>query len=587
MMHQYVLTENVPQFENLPRELPVVRDYRMVSGYIRMEQKSALIGIYEQRDAQRVWENGAPWESENELFDPDLDRLMPWLGNAMDRVPALERVGIKRVVNGAVAIPPDGAMLLGPAPGLQNFWCCCGAQAGISWGPGAGKYLAQWITSGAPEASTRDWDPRRFGQYADRKYQFAKAYEDYCMHYAPPLPGYNRQAGRPVRTSPLYDRLKDAGAVYEETFGWERPRWFARDGLLQHDVYSFGRPNSFVAVGKECRSVRDHAGIMDLTAFGKIDVTGPDAESFLARVLANTPPSKVGGIRLAHMLNEKGTIESEMTVARLGSDRFYLALGALSEIRTFDWMQHHRRPRENVRIEVVSEAYGCLVLCGPKARQILRRICRAPLDNGNFPWLTSREMEAAGAPVRALRISYAGELGWELHVRMEHMLRVYDALWEVGAPQGLENFGSFALRAMGLEKAYKAAPELTNDVNMVESDMMRFVKLDRDDFIGRTATLRHLEAPPKWKCVYLALDGDNQDCLGAEAVYRDEHKVGMISSGNYGHRVNKSLAFAYVDPSAAAVGTELRILVQGKPRKARILAGPLYDASNDLPRATT
>jgi dimethylglycine dehydrogenase len=586
MKHQYVITESVPEFEGLARELPVVRDDKMVSGYIRMEQKSALIGIYEQREPRCAWEDGVPWDAEAELFDPDLDQMMPWLGNAMDRIPALSKVGIKRVVNGAVAIPPDGQMLVGPAPGLTNFWCCCGSQAGVSWGPGAGKYLSQWMTTGAPETSMRDWDPRRFGAYADRNYQFAKAREDYAIRYAiPPYPGYNRQSGRPVRTSPLYERLKRQGAVHEETFGWERPRWFARDGLVQQDYYSFRRPEWFAAVAAECRAVRERAGILDLTAFGKIEVRGPDAEAFLARMFANVPPSKVGSIRLAHMLNDKGTIEAEATIAKIDEGLFYLALGATSEIRTYDWLTQRKRSGERVEIEVVSEALGCLVLNGPASRHILREHCSAPLDNEHFPWLTAQSVEVAGAPVRALRVSYTGELGWELHLPMEHMLDVYDALWETGKAHGVENFGSFALRYMGMEKAFKAAPELTNDVNMVEGDLLRFVKLDRDDFIGRQATLNYLQQPPKWKCVHLVLSDGDSDCLGAEVVYCDGRTVGMISSGGFGHRVQKSLAFAYVAPDCAEPGTELQTLVMGEMRGARVLHEPLYDPGSRLPRA--
>ena len=586
MKHQYVLTEAVPDFDSLSRELPVVRDDKMVSGYVRMEQKSALIGIYEQREPKSVWEDEVPWDAESVLFDPDLDQMMPWLGNAMDRIPVLNKVGIKRVVNGAVAIPPDGQMMVGPAPQLRNFWCCCGSQAGVSWGPGAGKYLSQWMITGAPETSMRDWDPRRFGAYANRDYQFAKAREDYAIRYAfPPYPGYNRQAGRPARTSQLYERLKQQGAVYEENFGWERPRWFANGDIAQRDYYSFRRPEWFSTVAAECRAVRASAGILDLTAFGNIEVRGADAETFLARMLANLPPRKVGSIRLAHMLNEKGTIEAEATVAKIDEGLFYLTVSAISEIRTHDWLVQHKRPGERVEIEVVSEAFGCLLLTGPNSRRILREHCRVPLDNDQFPWLTAQNIEVAGVPARVLRVSFAGELGWEIHLPIEHLLQVYDALWETGRAHGLENFGFFALRSMGMEKAYKAASELTNDVNMVEGDLLRFVKLDRDDFMGRQATLNYLQQPPKWKCVHLELSDGDSDCLGAEVVYYDDRSVGMISSGGFGHRVQKSLAFAYVAPECAALGTELTTLVMGEMRRARVISEPPYDPGNLLPLA--
>ena len=261
------------------------------------------------------------------------------------------------------------------------------------------------------------------------------------------------------------------------------------------------------------------------------------------------------------------------------------SFSAISEIRTHDWLVQHKRPGERVEIEVVSEAFGCLLLTGPNSRRILREHCRVPLDNDQFPWLTAQNIEVAGVPARVLRVSFAGELGWEIHLPIEHLLQVYDALWETGRAHGLENFGFFALRSMGMEKAYKAASELTNDVNMVEGDLLRFVKLDRDDFMGRQATLNYLQQPPKWKCVHLELSDGDSDCLGAEVVYYDDRSVGMISSGGFGHRVQKSLAFAYVAPECAALGTELTTLVMGEMRRARVISEPPYDPGNLLPLA--
>ncbi|MEE2715879.1 MAG: FAD-dependent oxidoreductase, partial [SAR324 cluster bacterium] len=348
MTHHYLVTDPVPEFQGLAAELPVIRDDRLVSGYIRMEQKSALIGIYEKANPNTVWDDGTPWDSENELFPADYERIMPWLENAMGRMPILENVGIRREVHGAITHPPDGNMLLGPAPGLRNFWCCCGSQIGIAWGPGAGKYLAQWMIHGAAEINMRDFDPRRYGSFADRNYQITKAKEDYLLRHEIPYPGFNRTDGRPKKTSALYQRLHDAGAIYEEIFGWERPRWFAREGLPQQDVHSFRRAPWFEAVGEECRATRERVGIMDLSAFGKIDVSGPDAARLMDRMIANRLPRKICGIVLTHILNEKGTIEAEVTVTRLRDDHFYLASAAFSELRVQDWLEQHRRSGEAV-----------------------------------------------------------------------------------------------------------------------------------------------------------------------------------------------------------------------------------------------
>ncbi len=241
MTHQYFVTDTVPEFEGLDTELPVIRDDRLVSGYIRMEQKSGLIGIYEKENPNTVWEDHCPWEAENELFEVDYDRIMPWLENAMDRMPIFAELGIKREVHGAISHPPDGNPLIGPAPGVKNYWCCCGTQIGIGWGPGLTRELARWIVHGAADISMRDHDPRRFGSYADKNWQVAKAREDYCLRHEIPFPHFNRLAGRPIKPSPLYGRLKTKGAVYEEVYGHERPRWFARDGVEQRDHYSFRR----------------------------------------------------------------------------------------------------------------------------------------------------------------------------------------------------------------------------------------------------------------------------------------------------------------------------------------------------------
>ena len=580
LTHHYLITDTVPEFLELEKELPVVRDDSVVSGYIRMEQKSGLIGIYEKANPNTVWDDGTPWEAEHELFDPDYDRIMPWLQNAFARMPVLADLGIKRVVHGAITQPPDGNMLLGPAPGLQNFWCCCGAQVGIAWGPGAGKYLAQWMVHGTAEINMRDFDPRRYGRFADRDYQLTKGREDYLLRHEIPFPGLNRTAGRPVKTSTLYGRLKDASAIYEEIYGWERPRWFARDGLPQKDIHSFRRAPWFDAVAAECRAIRKRVAIMDLSAFGKLDVSGPDAESFLNRVVANRVPRKVDGIVLAHILNDRGTIEAEITVARLTEQRFYLAFAAFSEQRVLDWFNQHRNSNENVAIENVSEDFGCLVLSGPKTRDVLQSITVAALDNASFPWLHVRTIDVAGAPVRALRVSYVGELGWELHVPMAHMPTVYDAVWEAGRNHGIDNFGSYALNSMRLEKGFKGASELTNEVTLPEADVMRFCKLDKGEFIGRDATVKSSEGALRWKCAYLEVDVEDADCLGGETVLYRGRRVGAVSSGGYGHYVKRSLAFAYIEPMYAEPDTELEILVLSEPRRARVLLEPVYDAQS-------
>jgi dimethylglycine dehydrogenase len=585
MTHHYLVTDTVPEFLDLEKELPVVRDDREVSGYIRMEQKSGLIGIYEKADPNTVWDNGTPWESENELFEADFDRIMPWLENAFERMPILAELGIKKTIHGAITHPPDGNMLLGPAPGLENFWCCCGSQVGIAWGPGAGKYLAQWMVHGAADINMRDFDPRRYGDFANRDYQITKAREDYILRHEIPFPGFNRTEGRPVKTSTLYDRLKAAGAVYEEIFGWERPRWFATGGIEQQDCHSFQRADHFTAVAAECKAVRERVGIMDLSGFGKIDVTGPDAERFLNRIIANRAPRTEGGIVLSHILNHKGTIEAEITVARIADNHYYLMFAAFSELRVRDWLNANRGD-DDVSVTVVSKDYGCLVLSGPRSRDVLTQTTQASLDNNNWKWLKAKTITVAGVDnVRALRMSYQGELGWELHVPMDGLLAVYDALWAAGEMHDIANFGSYALNSMRLEKGFEGASELTTEVTLPEAGVMNFVKMDKGDFIGRDKTQESLDKPLPWICVYLEVDAEGADCVGSETVYLNGERVGQVSSGGYGHGVQKSLAHAFVNPKAAEPGTVLEIHILNVMRKARVLSAPVYDPDNEKPRS--
>ena len=478
-------------------------------------------------------------------------------------------------------------MLLGPAPGLTNYWCCCGCQIGVGWGPGAGKYLAQWMVHGAADIAMREFDPRRYGDFADHRYAVTKAREDYLLRHEIPYPHFNRLDGRPVKPSPLYTRLDAAGAVHEEVFGWERPRWFAHDGLAKRDVYSFRRPGWYDMVAREVEGVRERVGVMDISAFAKLDISGADAESFVSRMIANRVPRRAGGIVLSHLLNEMGTIEAETTVVRIDDQRFYFVFAAFFELRVRDWLKRHRRPDEAVCIENVSQRFGAITLQGPRSREVLGRVTQAPLDNRAFPWLTSRPIAIAGAEARALRLSYAGELGFELHVPAAHLSAVYDALWLAGADHGIANYGSFAMNAMRMEKMFKGASELTTEVTPPEADVMRFVRLDKPGgFIGVEATRRSAErVDRRWQCAYLEVEATDADCLGGEAILRDGERIGSVSSGAWGPSVDASLAFGYVTPEQANPGTELVVVVLGEPRPARVLGEAKYDPENRRPRA--
>lgn len=582
MTHHYFVTENVPEFEYLDRELPVIRDDKKVSGYIRMEQKRGLIGIYEKANPNSVWHDECPWDYENWLFDADYDRIMPWLEESLKRMPIFADLGITREVHGAISHPPDGNPLIGPAPGVRNYWCCCGTQIGIGWGPGLSRELARWMVHGAADISMRDYDPRRFGNYADKTWQVTKAEEDYCLRHEIPFPHFNRLAGRPIKPSPLYDILKSKGAVYEEVYGFERPRWFARDGVAQQDHYSFKRNVVHDMVDAEVKAVRESVGIMDVTAFTKVLVTGGGAHELLDRLTANKMPQKTGSITLTHMLNRRGRIELEATIVKMGADRYYLVCAAFFEQRLLDHLNHNR-DQEDVTITALSADWSALSLNGPHSRDVLAACTDAPLDNKSFRWLSAQQITVAGHSTWAFRMSYAGELGWEFHMPNAACTDVYTALRAAGKAYKIADYGSFAMNVMRMEKGFKGAGELTNEVTLPEADVMRFVRCDKD-YLGKDQTLLNVTDLP-WVCAYLAIEPDGvEDGHGGEAVVFEGEVVGSTASVAYGHTVGKILAFAYIKPHAAEAGTALTVIVAGKPRAALVLGEPAYDPQSLLPR---
>ena len=587
MTHHYFVTDTVPEFENLDHELPVIRDDKLVSGYIRMEQKKGLIGIYEKENPNAVWLDECPWDAENELFAPDYDRVMPYLENALDRMPIFAELGISRDVHGAISHPPDGNPLIGPAPGVTNYWCCCGTQIGIGWGPGLTRELAKWMLHGSADISMREYDPRRFGEYANKEWQVIKAKEDYCLRHEIPFPHFNRLSGRPIKPSPMYERLKEKGAVYEEVYGHERPRWFARGEVAQEDQYSFRRNDVHDIIGIECKAVREAVGIMDISAFTKVKISGPDAATYLDRLVANKLPQKVGGIALTHVMNRLGRIELETTVVKLADDAFYLVCAAFFEQRLLDHLNFNQNG-ETVEITKLSDDWAALTLNGPNSRKVLEQCTDAPLDNANFRWLSAQKIMVAGHEVWAFRMSYSGELGWEFHIPRENALAVYDALWAAGEAHGIEDYGSFTMNTLRMEKAFKGAGELNNEVTLPEADVMRFAKLDKE-YIGveqtRASAQQAEDGTMSWICAYLEFESDGvEDGHGGEAIVVDGQIVGSTASVAYSHTYGKILAFAYIKPHAAVPDTEITVIVAGKPRKGRILADAVYDPENRKPR---
>ncbi len=574
MLHQYIITEPLQELIDLKMELPVVRD-PYSHAYLREETNGVLVGPYETATAHVCW-NGEPprWDYESELEPNELDRIMPWLEKAAERLPLFGKTGVKSIISGAITHTPDGVYLSGPAHGPKNYWMHCGASIGICQGGGAGKYLAQWMVHGQAEINMREFDPRRFGSWATKNYTTEVSVADYHHMYYCYKPGEQHQVGRGLRKSSLYDTLKNEGAQFAQIFGWERARWYDKSGT--GEVYSFKRSNWWEAVKSECLAVRERVGLMDLSTFSKFDVKGKDAHAFLDGICANKIPLKDGGIILGHLLNANGFIESEITVTRLAADHFYVLSAAVAQVHDFDQLAW-RKNGEDVSISDVTDDFGVLVLAGPKSRDVLATICKDDLGK----WLTGRHARIVGVDVRLLRVNYVGELGWEIHCPMNHLPQVYEALREAGRGHGMQLFGTYAMNSLRMEKSYRGwGSELTAEIDMYEASMNRFIREDKSDFIGKTASLSRKQRGERMKLVYLEVDNTDSDCVGNEPVYHNGKVVGVTTSGAYGHAVMKSLAFAYVPPELVATGTDLDIMMFGEMRRARIIPDSIWDPEN-------
>ena len=582
-VHQYVVTEAMDEIKALDKELPVIRD-PYSSAYIRQEQNAILVGPYEQSGARTHWDGTVPWEFESELLEPELERIFPWLEKSMERMPLFAEAGLKRTVCGLITHTPDGNFMTGPAPGLKNYWLACGFSIGICQGAGAGKYLAQWMVHGQSEINMHIFDPRRFGRYADQDYCIKKSVDDYQHMYHLHCPGEFRDVARKNRVTPLYDKLKAKGAEYAEVHGWERPKYFDLKG--EGEELGFRHTNTFPVIAEECKAVREAVGIFDLSSFAKYKVTGPDAHAFLNRISANKIPNKIGRVTLSHFLNDNGFIMGETTITRLKENLFYLLSGAGVEEIDYDTLTQSKRDDEDVTITNATDTYGMMLVTGPNARKTLQPLTDEDLSNDGFKWMSGRFIDLAGVTLVALRVSYAGELGWELHLPMEDMEKVYDAIWASGEAQGIRDFGAYALNSLRMEKAYKGMhAEMTNEVTMIEADMERFVKYDKEDFVGKAATQKSKQAGARIQAAYVEVENSDNDILGNEPVFDGDRMIGLTTSGGFGHTVQKSLGFVFVEPKYAEPGSQFQIMLMGDLRTATVLAEPAWDPKSERLRA--
>ena len=582
--HQYIVTEPHPDLnaraqEGLP-EMAVLRESDG-SWYLREENRGFILGPYEQ-GAPCCYPDGPGDGAEYELFQEDIERLEPHIEAAMNRVPAFAECGIKQVYNGAIAYTPDGNPIVGPAWGLRNFWLNEGHSFGITAAGGAGQQLAEWIIEGEPGIDMLGVEPRRFGDYVSKDYLVKKNEEAYAHVFVIHYPDEERPAARPLKTAPCYGRLLERGAVFGQKFGWERPNWFAVDGMARADHWSFRRSRWFEAIRQEALHVNQAVGLLDMTPFAKCRISGPGAAAFLDYVVANRLPAQTGRIRLCHSLNRNGGVHSEFTITRTAEDAFYLVSAVAWQRLDHDYLQKFMPTDGSVNYEHLTDSIGVFVVAGPLARKLLQRVSDADFSNEAFPFLCARQVEMAGIPVHALRVNYVGELGWELHHPIERQNELFDALFTAGEDLALRPFGIRAMDALRLEKSYRmVGTELSIEYSAFESAMDRFVFPDKGDFLGRERLLAGRERGLNYRLVTLEVhDVDDADALGNNALTRDGELIGRATSGGFGMRVDKSLALGMVRPDYAHSGVELEIDILNKSYRAVVIPDSPFDPGN-------
>ena len=587
--HQFIVTEPHPDIvarhqQGLP-EMGVLRESDG-SWYLREEGGGLILGCYEV-GAPCCYVDGPGEDSEYELFQESLDRLEPHIEAAINRVPAFGEVGVKEVYNGAITYTPDGSPIIGPAWRLKNFWLNEGHSFGITAAGGAGWQLAEWIVEGAPSIDMLGVDPRRFGDYASKAYLRVKNEEAYANVFVTHFPDEERPAGRPLRTAPCYERMKNLGAVFGQKFGWERPNWFAPDGVAQEDDWSFRRSSYHGHVGAECRNVAENVGLLDMSAFAKCRISGPGAEAWLDRLLANRIPKAIGRTNLCHALNQSGGVRSEFTVMRESAQSFYLVSAGALQRFDHDYLEKRLPEDGSVRFDQLTNQIGVLVIAGPKARELMQRVSVADFSSDAFPWLTGCDIEVGLAPSLAQRINFVGELGWELHHPIEYQNHIFDALFAAGGDLGLKPFGIRAMDSLRLEKSYRlVGTEMSIEYAAFESGLQRFVHPNKGNFIGREALVEWREKGFANQFVTIEVHGvTDADAHGNEPLFKDGEVIGRATAGGYGWRLGKSLALGFVAPEHAALGTELEIDVLGTMLKATIIEESPYDPENQRLRA--
>ena len=578
--HQYFVTEEIPEVAALDFKLPAVAD-RDGEYYLRQEGKGFLVGAYE-RDGRYWSENVTPLDFGHELLNDDLDRIADNVMRACERLPVLGEAGIKRVINGPMIWSPDAAALLGPVPELSNYYTACGIIPGFSQSGGLGLTLAQWIIDGEPEYDMFPWDMARYGDWAGKAFTRARTLETYGTRFSIHFPFEEREGGRPVRKRPVYDLQKQLGAVFGLNFGWEHPLWYAPEGVVAEDSYGFERQDWWHHVGAECRALRSGVGIIDVSNFAKYEIRGAGAACWLNQVVANRVPTEVGRSCLTPLLSVRGGIAGDFTITMLDEEHFLMIGSGMAE-------RYHRRffnavPRpDSVSFQSMTSGWAGFNVAGPSARELLGRLTNDDISNEAFRFMRSRQMTVAGLAAKVLRVSFTGDLGYEIYVPETDQQALYQALLDAGQELSVRPVGSRALMSLRLEKGYGSwGREYSPEYWPQEVGLDRLIKLDKDeDFLGKQAYIELMDQPPRERLVVMRVDTPhNADPVGGEPIFsRSGDYIGRVSSGGYSYTTEQGLALGFLKPAYCEPGTAVDVSALGLPHNGTVLREAPFDPS--------
>jgi dimethylglycine dehydrogenase len=581
MEHQYLITEDIPALKGQKEQLHCIDFEGEI--YTRQERGGMLLGTYER--AGVPWSpRQTPWDFTQSLLPNDLERIAPSLEVGFEHFPALGEAGIRKVVNGPFTFAPDGNPLVGPIRGLRNFWVACGVMAGFSQGGGVGLALAHWMVDGDPGADIWGMDVARYGDWATLAYTNAKVRENYSRRFRIRFPNEELSAARPLRTTPIYERLEANHAVFGDYCGLEHALWFAPSAAEASEVVTFHRSNAHPEVGAECRAVRESVGLLEISNYGKFEVTGAGAEEWLSHVMANRVP-RVGRIALTPMLNERGKLIGDFTMARVAQDRVFLVCTYAAEDYYRRWFERHAPP-VGVAVRPCAMQYVGLSVAGPRARALLQGLTHEDLSTAAFPFLSFRRMDVGMVPALVGRISFTGDLGYEIWVTSDYQRALYDLLVGAGAEHDLRHFGGRALNALRLEKSFGTwAREYRPIYGPYEAGLGRFVDLGKESFVGRAAALEEKASGGKLRLLTFTVDARDADASGDEPIWHDGKVIGWVTSGGYGHSVQRSLALGYVPKEYAGVSSGFEIEILGERCQAAPQPGAVFDPDGSRMRA--